>query len=226
MTESPSQEQNTAYGWHESRKFGGEGLRFYIASIFPYLYCHCAMLKNLGASMDPDQLDPSFPHPLQNGKRVHVLLDVCHMLKLARNTLGSCSVIINPTGDKIMWQHIKELSHLQQNEGLHLGNKLRQAHISWQTQKMKVNLAAQTFSSSVADAMEFCKTKLMLPSFQDCTPTCEFIRIFDKLFDVLNSRNPLAKDFKAPLRQNNFQLHGSGILLYSCSFWSVRKAVD
>jgi hypothetical protein len=29
--------------------------------------------------------------------------------------------------------------------------------------------------------------------------------VFDHLFDVLNSRNPLARNFKAPIRRSNYQ---------------------
>ncbi|KAL3222611.1 hypothetical protein MRX96_028390 [Rhipicephalus microplus] len=68
---------------------------------------------------------------------------------------------------------------------------------------MKVRLAVQTLSSSVADALDFCEYKLKLPQFQGAHATAEFIRIFDHLFDILNSRNPLARSFKAPLRQQN-----------------------
>ena len=68
---------------------------------------------------------------------------------------------------------------------------------------MKVNLAAQALSSSVADAIEYCRDVLKLPQFQGSEATVRFIRIFDHLFDILNSRNPLAKGFKSPLRQCN-----------------------
>ena len=90
-------------------------------------------------------------------------------------------------------------------------NKLRMAHIQYHKQKMKVSMAAQTHSNSVADAIEFAKT---LGSEEDRRPflasegTVKFIRIFDKLFDILNSRHPLAKGFKAPLRLGNVEQWG------------------
>ena len=68
---------------------------------------------------------------------------------------------------------------------------------------MKVNLAAQTFSSSVADAIEYCTSKLMLRQFQGSEATVKFIHLFGHLFDVLNSRNPLAKGYKSDLRIEN-----------------------
>jgi len=65
---------------------------------------------------------------------------------------------------------------------------------------MKVNLVAQVFSSSVADALEFCNKELHLPQFHGSEETVEFLRTIDLAFDVLNSRNPLAKGSKPPLR--------------------------
>ena len=61
---------------------------------------------------------------------------------------------------------------------------------------MKVNLAAQPL---------YCEGKLKLSQFQGCGPTVQCIRVFDHLFDVLNSRNPLARNFKVPIRRSNYQ---------------------
>ncbi len=62
-----------------------------------------------------------------------------------------------------------------------------------------------TENEGVADALEYCEGKLKLPQFQGCGPTVKFIRVFDHLFDVLNSRNPLARNFKAPIRKSNYE---------------------
>lgn len=65
-----------------------------------------------------------------------------------------------------------------------------------------MNLAAQTLSSSVADAIELCQ-EMQLDGFQDTEATVKFIRMFDKLFDILNSRNPYGRAMKTPLRMEN-----------------------
>ena len=44
---------------------------------------------------------------------------------------------------------------------------------------------------------------LKLPQFQGSEATVKFLRMFDHLFDVLNSRNPLAKGYKSPLCVSN-----------------------
>lgn len=100
-------------------------------------------------------------------------------------------------------EYVIQLQKLQDEEGLRLGNKLKKAHINWKQQKMKVNLAAQSLSASVADAIEFCSNTLKIPEFQGSEATVTFIRNFNQLFDILNSRNPLAKGYKAPMSLTN-----------------------
>ena len=65
---------------------------------------------------------------------------------------------------------------------------------------MNVRLADQTLSSSVADAIEFLNISMKKPEFENSQPTVKFTRTIDKLFDILNSRNPIGKGFKQPLR--------------------------
>ena len=165
--------------------------------------CHLTMFSELGVCLKPKKLKTFFPHPLNPSEKVYVLLDVCHMLKLIRNTFSEGGLLVDKSGNKVYWQFITELQKLQDKEGLRLGNKLKTAHIQWKQQKMKVNLAAQALSSSVADAIQYCSDVLKLPQFQGSSATIKFIRIFDQLFDILNSRNPFAKGYKAPLRVQN-----------------------
>ena len=98
---------------------------------------------------------------------------------------------------------IGELHKIQEKEGLHLGNKLKTTHIQWKRQKMKVNIAVQTLSASVADAIEFCDHVLKLSEFSDCAATVKFIRMFYRLFDILNSCNSLGNGYKSALRKSN-----------------------
>ena len=165
--------------------------------------CHISMLTELGLSVDLSNMVTYFLHPQDPKRRMYVFLDICHMLKLVRNTFGEWGTLVNRGGEKISWQYLVELHNLQDAEGLRLANKLKKIHINWKQQKMKVNLAAQALSSSVANALEYCGKELKLPKFQGCEATVEFIRMFDHLFDILNSRNPLAKGYKAPLRPTN-----------------------
>ena len=128
------------------------------------------------------------------------------MIKLERNTFSDWKVLKDKDGQNIEWKFLEELNELQEKEGLRLANKLRKAHIKWKPQKMKVNLAAQSLSLSVADALEFCQGKMQgMSQFDSCGLTVKFARIFGRLFDVLNSRNPRAKNFKAPIRKKSYE---------------------
>lgn len=64
---------------------------------------------------------------------------------------------------------------------------------------MKVRLAAQTFSNSVAEAIQFCDKVLHLPQFSSSEATVDFIKNIDILFDILNSRNYNTFAFKKPM---------------------------
>ena len=146
-----------------------------------------------------DEMKTSFKHPT-TGEDVYIILDPCHMLKLARNALGHLGSFVDGDGNKIKWHYIEELQQLQQQEGLNLANKLSINHLKYQKHKMNVRLAAQTLSSSVANAIEFLDVSAKHPSFCDSQGTVKFIRTIDQLFDMLNSRNPIGKGFKTPLR--------------------------
>lgn len=131
-------------------------------------------LTSLGCSLDPTNCNPCFQHPV-NKTKVFATLDICHMLKLARNALAEMGVFLNKDGEKISWEYIKKLSQYQDRIGLHLANKLSSAHINWQKSKMKVKLAAQVFSRSIADALLFLNQQ-GVHGFEGCLATVEFIR--------------------------------------------------
>jgi len=161
------------------------------------------MMHALNLKIEPPNMKCWFPHPADASVRVNVILDACHMLKLMRNCLASYGVLKDDNSDKINWNYIEQLHKLQEREGLRLGNKLKSTHIMWQKQKMKVNLAAQTLSASVADAIEFCNVHRKLFQFSGSEATVHFLRFIDRLFDVLNSRNPVAKGYKASMKPSN-----------------------
>ena len=58
----------------------------------------------------------------------------------------------------------------------------------------------------MADALYYCSNELKLKEFSECSSLIKFIRIFDGLFDVLNSRNIFAKSQKAALRKSNIHV--------------------
>ncbi|GFO13485.1 THAP domain containing 9 [Plakobranchus ocellatus] len=106
------------------------------------------------------------------------------------NLTNSRRAIFFPTKIQLFRPRIKNPTFFQLSDFPgHPVNKLRKARICWTTQKIKANLAAQSFSASVADALEYCRDGLHLLDFQNVQGPVRFLRFVNHLFDVLNSRN-------------------------------------
>lgn len=162
-----------------------------------------SMSKYLGAQLSISDLKPYFNHPVTKEK-IHILLDAAHMLKLCRNTLGDWKILIDKNGETIKWVYFQHLVNLLDKVGLHAGTKIRRRHITYFKEKMKVKLATQTFSNSVANAIEFCSKTLNLNEFNGSESTIQFCKIMNDIFDLLNARNFLSKEqFKKPINLNN-----------------------
>ena len=53
--------------------------------------------------------------------KIYVILDICHMLKLARNAFGDIKVSCLPNGNIISWEYVLALHRIQKKDVLHLG---------------------------------------------------------------------------------------------------------
>lgn len=70
---------------------------------------------------------------------------------------------------------------------------------------MKVRLAAQVFSTSVADALLYCKTK-NIDNFNNCESTITFCRHINDIFDFLNTQNFTSElKYKKPLYLEDYE---------------------
>ena len=146
-----------------------------------------SMFENLGAKLKVDNLKVTLDVLNGLGKPIYVILDVCHCLKLVRNTFADKAVLLNGDDQTIRWNLIEELNKLQQSTGVHIANKLSNKHMNFQNNKMNVPIATQTLSTSVAKAIEFSFETLKLQQFKNYEATSEFIIVFDTVFDILNS---------------------------------------
>ena len=62
---------------------------------------------------------------------------------------------------------------------------------------MKVKTAAQTLNNSVSDSIDFLRDDYQITDFSGSETIMRFLRIMDKVFDLLNSRHPKG-DFESP----------------------------
>lgn len=141
----------------------------------------------------------SFKHPNKDSP-IHCIFDPAHMVKLSRNVFAETH-LSSANGD-INFVYVKELHAIQEEEGLRLRNKLNAGHVNFFGKKMNVKLAVQTLSCSVADAIDFLRVSKH-EKFKGSESTTEYIRIIDRVFDILNAKSPVGSGFKSPLRQEN-----------------------
>eukprot|EP00102_Acyrthosiphon_pisum_P024286 XP_016661496.1 PREDICTED: uncharacterized protein LOC107884274 [Acyrthosiphon pisum] len=159
----------------------------------------------LGCTYNVETLNTSFTSGCENNPNIVTLLDPAHMVKLVRNAFGEKKVFLDFEGKEINVEYIKLLCCLQEKEGCHLANKLRKQHIFYFKQKMKVKLATQLLSQSVADALKFCKNSLNLNEFCNADATIQFIELFNIAFDILNSRSINCIGYNKALCKENIE---------------------
>ena len=80
---------------------------------------------------------------------VYVILDACHLLKLARNTLGTIQSFYDKDGGEIKWSFFQQLCAVQDAKGFTLGNKFGTQHLQFEKHQMNVRLAAQTLKNEL-----------------------------------------------------------------------------
>lgn len=90
-----------------------------------------AMIRELGAHLNINNMKPYFMHPENPTQKVQVILDACHMLKLLCNAFVSSLEFETEDGRKIKCKYMEALNKLHEKEVLRLGNRLRMAHLQW-----------------------------------------------------------------------------------------------
>lgn len=126
-----------------------------------------------------------------------------HAEKLVRGWFDKKGVFIDSDGNEIKWGYISKLVEFSQECELFTTHKLNQSHINWRRQPMNVRIAVETLSRSTADSIDFLRSK-SYKHFEGSVPTTKFIRIFDNLFNVFNSKLIIAQnEFKSALNESN-----------------------
>ena len=119
---------------------------------------------------------------------IYFFADSCHLIKTARNCLynsgsGSQSRLMWNHGQYLLFKHIADLFYSDQEFALHTLPKLSLDHIVLTSySKMKVKLATQVLSRSVAIALEESGK-------EDVTGTAQFCRMMNDFFDCTNVRS-------------------------------------
>lgn len=164
------------------------------------------MAKLLGCNLNIDNLLTTCTFSRKNNVDMHVeiILDPAHMIKLIRNAFGEKKMLLDLDNNLINYSFIQDLFLLQENEGSFSANKISKQHIYYFKQKMKVKLATQLLSQSVAHALRFCNYNLNLEQFKNSDATIKFIELFNTAFDICNSRSINCVRYKKAMSHENF----------------------
>lgn len=174
-----------------------------VALTFDAHATNISAMELLGCKIkDCRNMKTTFKHPAGEYD-VAVFLDSNHMIKLVRNHFEDKKQFLDSEEKIVDWGFLVKLNDLQEKEGLHLANKLSRRHLEFKNSIMKVKLASQLLSRSIALALKFCRDVLKLDSFEDSEGTEKFIMIFNDLFDIFNSRRLTQHGFCHPLCPEN-----------------------
>lgn len=144
---------------------------------FDGLVTNAAMCEKLGASLKVDDLRPVFPHP-ETANNVYIFNDPCHIMKLVRTAVAE--TCLETSEGEVKWNLIEEIHHAQEEEGLRMANKLTREHINYYRSKMKVKLAVQVLSSSVANSIKLLMELRYSEEFREGQATISFLEVSRK----------------------------------------------
>jgi catabolite regulation protein CreA len=146
---------------------------------------HRSCLASLKVTVD----NPCFLS--ERGNTIYVMHDPPHLIKNVRNNLLSYDFVIG--GETVSFKHIENLYELESKNVLRFVPKLTKGHIELTNfKKMNVKLATQTLSHSVACGLRsYIKLKQM---DSEAEPTAVFVDRMNRLFDIMNSNSPTAKN--------------------------------
>lgn len=150
-----------------------------------------SMWKQLGISGALGSVVNAFEHPLDSSRKVYVLSDTPHLFKCIRNRLYDKKVLMKD-GKLIRWSCYDALFVA---DSKHCGErrvclKITYNHVNLSKMlKMRVKLATQIFSNSVAKGIMFYAQK-GAPRLTNAEPTVQFTVFLNDLFDALNRRFP------------------------------------
>ena len=137
---------------------------------------------------------------------IYFFPDACHLIKTARNCLynsgsGSRSRLMWNNGHYLLFRHIADLFYSDQEFALHTLPKLSLDHIVLTPySKMKVKLATQVLSRSVAIALQESGREEVAGTAQFCSMMNDFFDCSNvrSLTEHTRKRNHLIKPYESP----------------------------
>ncbi|OCT89211.1 hypothetical protein XELAEV_18017828mg [Xenopus laevis] len=156
----------------------------------------CALL---GCTFDnPKNLRTGFSLPDSQYKH-YIMFDVKKEQQIVSAMLEEAGTILSPEGP-IIWQHIADIVSLDKMSLKHTG--IDQFSVDAKHQLMKIKLMVNKIDDNVANSLNMLQD-LNLKKFMGSSATVSFIKILDRLFSLLSSRNPWVQGEKGPINHSN-----------------------
>lgn len=121
--------------------------------------------------------------------KVYAIFDVPHLYKSNRTTFLECAM--ESSDGKVSGQIVKDAYLTDKNNSTRLFPKLNDEHFFYDTfQKMRVNLAVQVLSNTVAIGLQkMNENGLFKNNSEVVNNTISYIKNMNELFDLLNGNN-------------------------------------
>lgn len=147
-----------------------------------------SMCTHLGANFQFDSSNYKPYIDFGDGRKVFIVKDAPHMLKLVRNALAKKKQLVDPEGNDVKWETFERLVEFGKTNEFNMTHKMTRKHIDWDKHIMKVSYAVQTLSASSARCIEYLM-KQNTPGFENSAGTIRFARCFNDLFDIFNTKS-------------------------------------
>lgn len=135
--------------------------------------------------------------------KILYIFDTPHLIKATRNNLLQNNFQFN--NYKTSWAHIKQFYEKDKLLSRRCVPKLTNSHLDpTKSEKMKVKLATQIFSNSVASCMHTYISLGALPA--EAIHTVEVLQKFNNLFDMLNSSIHKGTKYRKPFHAEKYQI--------------------
>lgn len=129
-------------------------------------------------------IDEETPYFVYRDEKIFGMFDPPHLVKSSRNNLMRHNAIYN--GKMVKWDHIRMLHDEDSARLPRAAPKLGIGHIFLPAfGEMRVGVAAETLSQTVASAINMYVASGVLP--EECEATAEYCSDIDKLFDIFNA---------------------------------------
>ena len=123
------------------------------------------------------------PYFTKNDKKIYTIYDPPHLLKSLRRNLMKHNLVV--TSGIVSFDHVIQFYNYDKTKQRRLAPKLTDNHVYAEgLQSMKVSLASQIFSNTVAASMHVCIAADIISN--EAIHTVEFIGKINDLFDSLN----------------------------------------